>query len=239
MFYICLTKVICKQKINPIENRLLHRSAAPCFSVPWACLITFKQHFQTAFWESCQRFSFLGKLSKQFGLPSLFFLIWTLNNWCFASSSAQFNPFPPSLISQRRYSVRLGWTAGKYQRAQVIMPEWFHKKQHIDYHWLYLSVLQLLNFIFLGKRFTIPELRGAFGTFFNTWSLGETWPSTELKSSLLNANLQADVTPIASLSNSIAQLIFHSVIHRCNYRSFVTHADCTCVSICMRAHLWQ
>lgn len=75
-FYICLTKVICKQKRNPIENRLLHRSAAPCFSVPRACLITFKQHFQTAFWESCQRFSFLGKFSKQFGFAIfIYFLI--------------------------------------------------------------------------------------------------------------------------------------------------------------------
>lgn len=93
MFYMCRTKVICKQKRNPIESGLLRRSTAPCLSVPRACLITFKQHFQTAFWESCQHFSFLGKFSKQFGFCRLyFFSIRALNNWCFASSSTQFLP---------------------------------------------------------------------------------------------------------------------------------------------------
>lgn len=93
-FYICLTKVICKQKRNPIENRLLHRGAAPCFSVPRACLITFKQHFQTAFWESCQRFSFLGKFSKQFGFA--IFIFFDLNSSIIDASPHQaLNPAPP------------------------------------------------------------------------------------------------------------------------------------------------
>lgn len=75
MFYMCRTKVICKQKRNPIESGLLRRSTAPCLSVPRACLITFKQHFQTAFWESCQHFSFLGKFSKQFGFAVFIFFL--------------------------------------------------------------------------------------------------------------------------------------------------------------------
>lgn len=80
MFFMCLTKVICKQKRNPIENMLLCHGTTPCFCVPRACLITFKEHFQTAFWEACQLFFFLRKFSKQFGFAIFIFLIWALNN---------------------------------------------------------------------------------------------------------------------------------------------------------------
>lgn len=77
-FYMCLTKVICKQKRNPIENGRAHRSTAPCFSVPRARLITFKQHFQTAFWEPCQRFSLLGKIFKTIWFCRLYFFDFSL-----------------------------------------------------------------------------------------------------------------------------------------------------------------
>lgn len=80
MYYTCLTKVICKQKRAPDENELLCCGTAPCFCVPQACLITFKEHFQTAFWEACQHSFFLRKFSKQFGFAIFIFVIWALNN---------------------------------------------------------------------------------------------------------------------------------------------------------------
>lgn len=80
MYYTCLTKVIWKQKRAPDENELLCCGPAPCFCVPQACLITFKEHFQTAFWEACQHSFFLRKFSKQFGSAIFIFVIWALNN---------------------------------------------------------------------------------------------------------------------------------------------------------------
>ena len=86
MNYTCLTKVICKQKRNPIENMLLCHGTTPCLCVPRACLITFKEHFQTAFWEARQHFfSFFffssGNFQNNLVLPSLFlwFEYWIIN----------------------------------------------------------------------------------------------------------------------------------------------------------------
>ena len=82
MYYTCRTKVICKQKRNPIENMLLCHGTTPCFCVPRACLITFKEHFQTAFWEACQHFFFPQEIFITIWvLPSLFswFEYWIIN----------------------------------------------------------------------------------------------------------------------------------------------------------------
>lgn len=73
MYYMCLTKVICKQKRNPIENMLLCHGTTPCFCVPRACLITFKEHFQTAFWEACQHFFFPQEIFKTIWFCHLYF----------------------------------------------------------------------------------------------------------------------------------------------------------------------
>lgn len=73
MYYMCLTKVICKQKRNPIENMLLCHGTTPCFCVPRACLITFKEHFQTAFWEGCQHFFFPREIFKTIWFCHLYF----------------------------------------------------------------------------------------------------------------------------------------------------------------------
>ena len=85
MYHTCLTKVICKQKRNPIENTLLCHGTTPCLCVPRACLITFKEHFQTAFREACQHsppppFS-SGNFQNNLVLPSLFlwFERWIIN----------------------------------------------------------------------------------------------------------------------------------------------------------------
>lgn len=76
MYNTCLTKVICKQKRNPIDNMLLCHGTTPCFCVPAACLITFKEHFQTAFLGSLPTsFFLLRKFSKQFGFAIFIFVI--------------------------------------------------------------------------------------------------------------------------------------------------------------------
>lgn len=72
-----------KEKRNPGRERAACFAAALlfCLCVPRASLITFKEHFQTAFRDACQHFSFLRNFSKQFGLPSLFlwFELWIIN----------------------------------------------------------------------------------------------------------------------------------------------------------------
>lgn len=71
------------------------------------------------------------------------------------------------------------------------------------------------QFYFSRKKFQCPWAAtkwGALSPFFNIWSLGETWLSTDLKgSSLWNANTQPNVTHFASMSSRITQLLFHSV----------------------------
>lgn len=157
---MCLTKVICKQKeiqlrtgcftVAPLPALACHEHASlPSNSI-------FKQHFGSR----ASVFLSSGNFQNNLVLPSLFFFIWTLNNWCCASSSTQFGPSPQSLISMKALFSAFGMdlrltptSAGHHPHVAE------YKKQHIDYPWLDLSVLQLLNFIFLGKCFSIPELQ--------------------------------------------------------------------------------